>query len=157
MPVGVMRHRLGELKEAEAALADAVAIWKQLAAEFPDRPQFRQELARSHNNLGILLASHGPAEGSRSRLRRSPGHLHATGRRLSHPPRVPPGFGCRAYNNLGNLLNAMGRLNEAEAAYADALARQKQLAADFPTRPEFRRDLAISHSNLGNLFQTLGR
>ena len=51
-----MRYRLGELKEAEAAYADALALHKQLAADFPTRPEFRQELAGSHNNLGILLA-----------------------------------------------------------------------------------------------------
>src|SRR5262249_54873373 len=57
--VGVMRHRLGELKEAEAVYADALAIWKQLAADFPTRPKFRHELARSHYNLGNLLADTG--------------------------------------------------------------------------------------------------
>ena len=32
-------------KEAEAAHAEALAIFKQLVAEFPNRPEFRQELA----------------------------------------------------------------------------------------------------------------
>src|SRR5262249_41909324 len=39
----------------------------------------------------------------------------------------------------------------------DALAIQKQLAADFPSRPEFRRDLALSHNNLGLVLKDLGR
>jgi hypothetical protein len=56
---------------------------KQLAADFPTRPEFRQELAMS-------------------------------------------------YNNLGALLERTGRFKEAEVAYQDALALQKQLAADFP-------------------------
>src|SRR5205823_8114420 len=63
--VGLMRDRLGELKEAEAAYADAITLWKELAAEFPARPEFRSNLARTHNNLGNLLRDTGrpkPAE-----------------------------------------------------------------------------------------------
>ena len=46
-------------KEAEAAYSAALDLQKQLAADFPTRPEFRQELARSHNNLGILLRDTG--------------------------------------------------------------------------------------------------
>jgi tetratricopeptide (TPR) repeat protein len=53
--VGRMRHRLGDLKDAEAAYRDALALRKQLAADFPTRPDYRQELAGSHHNLGVLL------------------------------------------------------------------------------------------------------
>src|SRR5260370_24394569 len=35
--VGLVRYGLGELKEAEAAYADALALRKQLAADFPSR------------------------------------------------------------------------------------------------------------------------
>jgi tetratricopeptide (TPR) repeat protein len=57
--VGLMRHRLGELREAETAFANALALWKQLAADFSTRPEFRQELARSNNNLGLLFRTTG--------------------------------------------------------------------------------------------------
>ena len=55
------------------------------------------------------------------------------------------------------LLKATGRPTEAEAAYVEALAVYKQLAADFPDRPEFRRALAGIHSNLGNSLHDAGR
>jgi tetratricopeptide (TPR) repeat protein len=55
------------------------------------------------------------------------------------------------------LLYNTGRLKEAEAAYQDALAVFKQLAADFPTRPEFRQELARNQNNLGNLLYNTGR
>src|SRR5262249_29713501 len=54
-------------------------------------------------------------------------------------------------------LSETGRLKEAEAAYTDALAIQKQLSADFPTRPEFRQALALTHNNLGVLLRATGR
>jgi hypothetical protein len=34
-----------------------VNINKQLAADFPTRPEFRQNVATSHNNRGNLLVS----------------------------------------------------------------------------------------------------
>jgi tetratricopeptide (TPR) repeat protein len=57
--VGVMRCRLGELKEAEQDYSQALNIFKQLAADFPSRPEVRQELAQSHNNRGNLLRATG--------------------------------------------------------------------------------------------------
>jgi tetratricopeptide (TPR) repeat protein len=37
------------------------------------------------------------------------------------------------------------------------LSIQKQLAADFPSRPDFRRELALSHNKRGILLSTTGR
>ena len=42
------------------------------------------------------------------------------------------------YNAMGSLLGETGRLKEAEAAYAEALALCKQLAAEFPKVPDYR-------------------
>ena len=49
------------------------------------------------------------------------------------------------------------RLKEAEPAYRDALALQKQLVVDFPNQPEFRLLLAQINRNLGNLLRKTGR
>src|SRR5262245_33528548 len=57
--VGRMRYRLGELKEAEADFDAALGIQKQLAADFPTRPESRQWLANGHNSRGILLHTTG--------------------------------------------------------------------------------------------------
>src|SRR5262249_59864842 len=57
----------------------------------------------------------------------------------------------------GGRLGVTGRLPEAEAAYAEALALRKRLAADFPALPACRRDLAASHRELGILFRITGR
>jgi tetratricopeptide (TPR) repeat protein len=59
MRVGRVRHRLGELQEAEQDYDQALSSYKQLAADFPARAEFRQELAQSHNNRGTLLYSTG--------------------------------------------------------------------------------------------------
>src|SRR5262249_38067604 len=51
----------GRAQEAEAAFGDALALYKKLATDFPTVPQYRQELATNHRNLGNLLADTGRA------------------------------------------------------------------------------------------------
>jgi len=51
-------------KEAEAARVEALAILKQLVAEFPNRPEFRQELAEKQRARSATKAR-GPQEGAR--------------------------------------------------------------------------------------------
>jgi hypothetical protein len=48
MHLGALHRSLGRLPEAETAYADAQALLKQLAAEFPQEPDYRVKLARSH-------------------------------------------------------------------------------------------------------------
>jgi tetratricopeptide (TPR) repeat protein len=55
------------------------------------------------------------------------------------------------------LLAGLGKRGEAEAAYRRALVIEDKLAADSPTVPEYRRALAGSHNNLGNLLGDLGK
>jgi tetratricopeptide (TPR) repeat protein len=55
------------------------------------------------------------------------------------------------HHNRGNVFGDTERLKKAEAAHAEALAIEKQLDAEFPNRPEFRRELADGHNNLGHL------
>ena len=91
--MGRLNQILGRSKDSENAYRRAVSLFQQLAADFPTRPEFRQELASSHNVLGVLLRATGRLDGSGVGLRRGPGHPEATGRRLPQPARVPPGPG----------------------------------------------------------------
>ena len=127
-----------------------MAIEKQLADDFPNRPEFRQELADGHSNLGWLLQTAG-------RLKEAePAHAEAVAiyRQLAAQFPDRPDFRlalARSHLNLGNVFGDTERLTEAEASHAEALAIEKQLADDFPNRPEFRQELANAHNNLGNL------
>src|SRR5205823_501738 len=122
---------------------EALPIRKQLAAEFPNRPEFRQELAEGHNNVGILLRGKGllkDAEAAYAEARAIQKQLVA-----EFPNR--PEFRqvlADGHNNLGELLANTGRLKEAEAAYAEALAIYKQLAADSPKAPGYRNGTAVT-------------
>jgi tetratricopeptide (TPR) repeat protein len=58
---------------------------------------------------------------------------------------------------VGNMRYRLGELKEAEQDYDQALVIFEQLAADFPSRPEFHQALAYSHNNRGNLLSDIGR
>jgi serine/threonine protein kinase len=154
--MGRLNQVLGRSQDSENAYRRAVALFKQLAADFPTRPEFQQELASSHNALGVLLLATG----------RSPEAELAYADALAIWKPLAANFPTRAefrqalagiYNNQGNVLGDTGRLAEAELAHVQALAIRKQLATDFPTRPIIRRALAMSHNNLGWLFQSTER
>jgi tetratricopeptide (TPR) repeat protein len=131
-------------------------LQKQLAADFPTRPQFREDLAGSHNNRGNLLKDTGrlkEADEDYTQALRLRKQLAA-----DFPTR--PEFRqtlAGSHNNRGNLLKDTGRLKEADEDYTQALRLQKQLVADFPARPDFRQDLAASYTNRGVLLRMMRR
>jgi tetratricopeptide (TPR) repeat protein len=154
--VGVMRYRLGDLEEAEESLRASLELRDQLVADFPTRPDYRQELATSHNNLGNLLASTGRPREAEEAYRAA---LKLYEQLVADFP-TRPKFRqelANSCNNLGVLLAGTGQLKEAEEAYRQALKLREQLAAEFPTRPDYRENLATSHNNLGNLLAGTGR
>jgi serine/threonine protein kinase len=154
--VGNMRYRLGEMKEAEAAYKDALALMGQLADDFPTRPEFRRDLARSHVTLGLLFQV-------TSRLKLAEASCAAARTLLmqlttdfpTQPEHRWELATCQ--NNRGNLLGETGRLTEAEAAYADSAALFRQRPDEFPRRPELRFYLARSLHNLGLLLYKMDR
>jgi tetratricopeptide (TPR) repeat protein len=154
--VGNMRLRLGELREAEQDYEQALSIARQLAADFPSRPEFRHELARSYINRGNLRKLMGrPKEAEED-----------CDQPLSIEKRLVADFPSRTefrrvlaigFLNRGELLRDTGRFKEAKKDYDQALCLSKQLAADFPSRPEFRQLLAESHFKRGVLRNDTGR
>jgi eukaryotic-like serine/threonine-protein kinase len=154
--MGRINQILGRFADSENAFRRAVPLFKQLAADFPTRPEFRQELAGLYNNLGLLLRSISrPTDAEAAYADALTIYRHLV---VDFPTR--PEFRqvlAGIYNNRGNLFHDDGRPKEAEAAHVEALAIRKQLVADFPDRPIFRRALAMSQNNLGWLFQTTQR
>jgi tetratricopeptide (TPR) repeat protein len=154
--VGKMRHRLGELKEAQADYDVAVGVYKQLAADFPTHLEFHQDLAASHNNRGVLLLSMGKLKEAQADYKAALAIFKQLA--ADFPTRVE--FRqelAKSHNNHGLLLRSAGRPNEAEREYDAALNIRKQLTKDFPTRVEFRQDLAKSHNNRSVLLLSTGR
>jgi tetratricopeptide (TPR) repeat protein len=154
--VGNMRYRLGELKEAEQDYDQAMRIYKELAADFPSRPEFRQKLARSQHNRGNLLRDTGRLQEAQQDFDQALSIYKQLAADFPSHPEYRQEL-AKHHNDRGILLSATGRLPEAEKDYDQAVSILKQLAADFPSRPEVRQELAQSHNNRGILLRTTGR
>jgi tetratricopeptide (TPR) repeat protein len=154
--VGLMRHRLGELEEAEKDFNQALSIFKQLSAEFPSRPEIRHELADSHNNRGTLLHATGRFQEAEEDFDQALSIFKQLAADFLHGPNHRRDLGI-SHNNRALLLRDTGRFQEAEKDWNEAVSIYKQLAAEFPTQPEFRQKLAGSHLNQANLLHRTGR
>jgi serine/threonine protein kinase len=60
-------------------------------------------------------------------------------------------------HRVGTMRLKLGELKEAEQDFDQALSIYKQLAAEYPSRSDFRQQLARSHNNRGVLLRDAGR
>jgi tetratricopeptide (TPR) repeat protein len=61
-----------------------------------------------------------------------------------------------AYNEIGDVLLAQGKLTEALRSYRDGLAVTEQLAKAAPTNAAWQRDLSVSYDKVGDLLVAEG-
>ncbi len=59
---------------------------------------------------------------------------------------------ARAYLRVGSINTMLGRLDQTEGPLRQAVTLLQQLAADYPSVPEYRSDLAAAHGSLGVVF-----
>jgi tetratricopeptide (TPR) repeat protein len=144
-----------------------------LAADFPAVPDYRQELAATHYNLGHLLENSGRLKEAQTAYGRA---LALREKLAAELPAVPAHRRRleRSYHNLGNLLQQTGQLREAITLYGRALRQmpdnaevQNELAWLLATcaAPELRdarravelaRKAAARAPQNGNFWNTLG-
>jgi serine/threonine protein kinase len=154
--VGHIHHLLGETRQAEKAYRDAVPLLTTLADEFPKRPEFRSDLALTHNHLGVLLKETGRTEEAEKNHNSA---LRIRTRLVDEFPDRPAYLHelTRTLINLGGLLRDTGRLKEAESDFREAVANSKRLVTDFSPRAERLNDLAVSQNNLATLLYLTGQ
>src|SRR5215475_11583289 len=144
---------------SETICRDGLDVSRKLVRDFPKPPEYRQDLARSQNNLANLLFLTGRPEEATTALR----DALAVRRQVAGEFRSVPEYQSDlavTLMNLASLLRDTGspkEAKEAEEAYAQALVIGKRLAADFPSRPEFRDELALCQYNLAKLLHQTGR
>jgi serine/threonine-protein kinase len=154
--IGFVRHRLGELAEAEAAYRDAGAVLARLVADYPAAPDYRIALGKNHNGLAVLLHDTGRTQQAEAAYNDALAVLAQLAADFPAAPEYRAGWSDIRFN-LGNLLRETGRAQEAETAYRDALAHQGKLVAEFPGVPAYRANLAATHVNLGGLLGATDR
>jgi tetratricopeptide (TPR) repeat protein len=175
-------------KVAERTYREVLDEQERLAQSAQDRPEwpnYRQEVARTLNNLAILLAN-GHTREERDEAEK---HFNKAAKIMvelttKNPSR--PGFQwllARINNDLANKLMddkdhpmlgvgtvvvmvtrlpsgpflATSVSVRAELAYLDALKRLMKLASDFPNVPDYKQELADIYYNRGHLELDKGR
>jgi serine/threonine protein kinase/tetratricopeptide (TPR) repeat protein len=154
--VGLIEFRVGRKEKAVAAFGQARDGYAKLAAEFPAVPEYRRDLARSHNCLGLSLNSQGKLADAKAQYQRA----LAIFQRLANEFRAVPEYRrqmIQSHNNLGPLLASLGKNAEAEEQFRQALTIGEQLDGEFPAVPEYRLQLSKSRLSLGALLATLGK
>ena len=133
-----------------------MAIQEKLAADIPAVTAYRKDLARSHSNLGNLLADCGRASEAEKQHRIALAVQENLAADFPTAPEYRQELG-QSHNSLGFLLAGLGKATDAEEHYRNALAIEEKLAAEFPSVPAYRLDLALSHNSLGSLLGRLGQ
>jgi tetratricopeptide (TPR) repeat protein len=153
--LGALLDRTGRLREAEEAFRAALALQKQLVAEFPKVAERRSELAVSHSNLGILLRQTGRPREAEEALCAARDHF---GRLLADFPAVPHYRGQLAIT-LGKLALLKGDSRDyASARQLLEQARPHHLAAlqANPKNQPFRDAYSIHLARVAEVFLGLG-
>ena len=152
--LGVAAYSLGRWAEAEGAYRQSLATFEKLSAGAAD-PAGRNGLARSHNNLGSILAERGDTRGAAEHFERALAVRKGLAADFPHEPEYRNDQ-ATSHKNLGRLLARTGKPSEAEAEYRSALALLGKLVGDAPAEPAYRQELADVHNGFGILLLGLG-
>ena len=140
---------IGSPAQAVPRLQQAVALWKDLVAAQPGNPDYPQELARTLNDLGVMLMR---LEGRRDQalrtFRRAEGLLVPliAADPSSGPPRHELSL---VLQDIGRIQLDQGQPDEAIETLQKVLVIEGQLAAEDPKAIEPRISMAKAHGLLG--------
>jgi tetratricopeptide (TPR) repeat protein len=134
----------------------ALLLLKDLHEEMPRNAGYRQELARTYYNRGILRFDSGSVQTSESDFTEASRLLEPLAARelqfQAKEDENPPSHDlARVYNNLGNLLRSEGQLARAEDLFDRAIRIQKELIKKDGDNWEYRVELATYDNNLAFL------
>src|SRR5262249_50379134 len=135
--------------EAQRCFRRALALLENLVRRFPERPQYRFELATCLVN-SWHARSMGRASESETACRRAVALLEE----LTHTPAPDPQYLrllAAAYSNLGETQRVLGRAPEAVENCRKAIGAIQQLAPDATGLPEYQHVLGpFDWHNVGN-------
>ena len=145
--------------DAKSAYDHALTLQQELVRVDQENTEYREDLARTYSNRGILYSRSPGADAAAFKLAESD---FREAIRLLEPvaekkgdPR-PSQELARASNNLGNLLDEQQRLAEAQQLYARAVGIHEDLTKRAPENREYRVELAKFYNNLADLFREQG-
>lgn len=163
--LGELFRQMGKMAAAEDGFQKAIALQDALLAEVDDRDQaYRQELARSHYNLAIVLMDTGRPQLAGKNLEQAFSLLAGLHQEFPEVADYRHEL-ARCFINQGALNRESGPAGQAGENYRKAIELLSPLAPTFPAKKEsikgpirlaYRTDLALAHRNYGNLVFSQG-
>jgi serine/threonine protein kinase/tetratricopeptide (TPR) repeat protein len=144
------------LPDAEKAYRQAIGLWRELAAECPERIAYRHELAVCLQLLGDTLGLQNQPKQAEVFLQEA---VTLTRDLVASAPdnlRYQHGL-ADGHFRLGVLRRETGQLVEAESALREALGIQEDLIARAPNRAAFRQLLAEVNLALAQVLKRKGQ
>ena len=144
-----LRPLPGRFADAESAYNNALGLQQTLTEQHADNAQYREELARTHYNRGILRFD-------RPELTQASDADFRDAIRLLEPlasgsDRAAQEL-ARVYNNLGSLLSLDPQQGEeVQGLWEKAIATDERLSIKDPANREYKLELATYCSNLAAL------
>jgi serine/threonine protein kinase len=154
--LGVIRHEMGEMKEAMASYEQAQALFRRLAESHPDIRKYRWNFARSYHSIGTLYLEMRRFDEAEKVIRLG----------VEQQKALVKDFPTEAVflsnlvdgrNNLAYALYESGQPKEGEQVLRDALRSSRELVAKFPAVAEYRQGLSSCLHNLANVLGQDGR
>jgi tetratricopeptide (TPR) repeat protein len=141
---------MGKRGEALKQHSEALKIRSALAKEFPDVPEYQNELAGTHHALGSLLDDMAKREEARKEYGEAVRIRSALAK--AHPDVTEyQSELAQTHHNLGVLLKALGKRDEALRAYTDARKIRSVLAKAHSDRIDYQVGLGWTCFNRGAL------
>jgi serine/threonine-protein kinase len=150
------QSRTGKLGESEKYYDLALCHHQELLKRDPEDRDYRESLARTYVNRGMLYWY----LGKRADALQASQRAVEMARQLAEQHREVPEYqgDLAAYlTTLGTLYQETDKLDEAEQTHRRALSVHKQLAEAHPEIPEYQSRFASSHGELGACYLKLGK
>ena len=156
--LGVVSYTHGEAHKALQYLQSAQAIAETILAREPDDLQRQFAVAGALSWVASALSASGNLQGALDALREE---LELKTELVSTDPRNTLWLRrlSLAHRRAGELLEAMGRLNEASASFTAAFEISEQLVSPSvdPSNTNWQRDVAVLHAAFGKSALAAGR
>ncbi len=150
--LAMVLSRLGQRSDAERIVSRCISIGEALRSDFPLVPQYREDLAGTYGNLGLLLNEIGPERGEEAARNFDKAAVLFQALVAEYPG--VPGYrhGLAASRNaLGQFFRATRRWKEAEQSYRAAVELGEGLVTAEPNNAYPKPFLAEYQENLARL------
>ena len=145
-----VQQKMGDFAAARSHYEQAASMWERLAIDSPTVATYRQQLATTCNNLGVVLESlEKRREAEAAYLRTVTIREQLVGEFPDNPVYLHELGG--ALHNLANFLNDEGQTKRAITLYQQAIQRQQAAVARDPKDRTAWEFLGNHHNNMGLL------